>query len=450
MRCFGVAGLMWAAGVAGRAEPAEAVRTVLPETVFPELKTLLDTAVRQSPRMIARGAEDAAAEANRTVARAGQLPTVGGFAQFNPWQRDDRADLRSPVITQKFYYNLNVTQPLYHWGELQNNTRIGELQLQAAQGQTAETYRQLVQEIRSFYLQLVAKKAGLARARFGRDLAANQLKLAEEKLAAKVISGAEVFGVRMNLTQAALALDRQVEEFEVYRRQLAKLSGTDAPTEEQVPEAIPRFTPPLAALEAMLGAGQPPASAALRVLHDQIEVEQLTYKNATTRLRPRVNLVVGLNQDEQSYTSNIAAKYQVQSYYAGTQLNWPIFDGFATRGVIAGSLARLRQLERNYHEQSTAVLEQARSQLRQLGFAARAMAITDQFLAMGENGVAFRKQDMARGESAQADVDTAQAALLDARVNACNNRLDFLLRMAEFLSTLAQDPALANLPGNKP
>jgi len=90
--------------------------------------------------------------------RAGQLPSLGGYANYLPWDRQVRSDLPEATNVNRLNYNFSVTQPLYHWGALQNNTRVGELQLRMTQGQTAEGYRMLVQEIRAQYLGLVIKK----------------------------------------------------------------------------------------------------------------------------------------------------------------------------------------------------------------------------------------------------------------------------------------------------
>jgi hypothetical protein len=63
----------------------------LPETYFPALKTMIDGAAKQAPRILARNAENAIAEAARISARAGQLPTAGGYASYYPWVTETRS-----------------------------------------------------------------------------------------------------------------------------------------------------------------------------------------------------------------------------------------------------------------------------------------------------------------------------------------------------------------------
>lgn len=429
--------------VGARAQVADRpVPIPLPETYFPVLARLIDTAGKQSARMIARNTEDAVAEANRMLARSGQLPNIGGNAQYNPWQRDVRGDVPDPIVSQRFTYNLTLSQPVFHWGELRNNTRIGELQLKISQGQTAEAYRLLAQEIRGQFLQLIIRKTALARARLNRELTDAQVKLAEERLAARAISESDLFNARMNQTQVVLAYDRTQEDYESAKRLLAKLTGAAPLTDDQIPDAIPTIAPAIPAMEALLTrftGGRVANTNGLKQLGDQIRIEELTYKNATTRLRPKFNFLTGITQDLQSYTTNISQKYSVRSYYVGAQVSWSLFDGHATRALKASSLARRRQLEQSYQTMTDDLIDQERSQLKQLGFSARGMAISDQYLSMGEDNVKQRQDDVVRGTASQADVDNASLGLFDARLNAYGARIDFLMRSAEYLSILGDD-----------
>src|SRR4051794_12717859 len=54
----------------------------MPEDLMPELKTLLQTAVQQSPTMLARSISIAKAEADRMVAAASMWPSLGGNVQY--------------------------------------------------------------------------------------------------------------------------------------------------------------------------------------------------------------------------------------------------------------------------------------------------------------------------------------------------------------------------------
>ena len=424
----------------------------LPETYFPGLKTILEAAVKQSPRMIAKNADNAAAEGNRIVLRSGQLPSVNGWAQYFPWDWQDRRDLPYTTITTKLNYNVTVTQPIYHWGALQNNTRIGALQLRMTQGQTADGYRLLVQEIRSQFLSLIVKKATLAKAHLSRQMAEDNFAASKVKLEKKVISDADMFMPTFSCDQSQLMEDRVSDDYENAKSVFAKLCGTPILSDDQIPNEIPDVSDPAPALEPILHAyvSQPePESFALKSLGDQIAVEKLTYKNTDVRLRPNFNFVAGTSLDQQSYTTNIAQKYAVTDYFVGVQLNWAIFDGFAVSGAKASSLARRRQLEQSYKSLSADLVDAARSQYKQIGFSRRSMELSNRLLNGSVGALREKKADLSRGLASEIDVNTFQIQLADAQINAYVSRSDYLIKSSDFLSTTMQDPALANLP-NKP
>lgn len=424
----------------------------LPETYFPALKGILSTAVSQSPRMIARNAENAVSEGNRLVMRSGQLPSVTGFFNYYPYDRQVRADLSNPTNSAKLSYNLSLNQPIYHWGALQNNTRIGELQLRMTQGQTSEGYRILVQEIRSMYMALVVKKAALSKARLGQQMAEDNFSVSQAKLEKKVISDADMFLPTVNRDKARLAVDQAVEDYDSTKMTFAKLCGTPVLSDDQIPDSVPDVSGSSPAFEPLLrqfASQKDLNSYNLRYLGDQIEVERLSYENISTRLRPQLNFITGTSQDQISYTTNLAAKYKVTDYFAGVQLTWSIFDGFATRGASASSLSRRRQLEQSYRDMSANLVDQARSQLKLVGFARRNVDINDRLMESGAGALRDKKADASRGLASETDVNTYQLNYQEAQVNAYIARMDYLMKSADFLSTLLEDPALANLPHSR-
>jgi outer membrane protein TolC len=421
----------------------------LPETYFPALKEL-----------IARNTENAIAEANRIAARSGQLPSAGGYLSYYPEVTETRAvsgtdPQGNPLPDAKLHpkkltYNFTITQPIYHWGALRDNTRIGKLQAKITQDQSADAYRVLVDEIRAQYLQVVLNKAALVRTRFNQRIADEQLTLARSKREKNVISEAEMFGPTIGAEQARLATDRAAEDYENSRIYLGKLCGSPTPSDDQIPTEVPPVTPASSALQSVTAefSGQSePDTFALQVMRDQIENERLNYQIADTRLRPKVNLVAGTSQDEFSYSVNIADKYKVQSYFAGVSVSWTVFDGFATRSAKRSSLARRRQLEENYRNQTADTITAVKTQLRQLEFAARNLAIAERMFSSANDMVAAKKEDLARGVASDAEVDTVQLTAYEWQLAAYGARNDYMLRVARLLSATNNDPAFANLPG---
>jgi outer membrane protein TolC len=435
--------------LAGSASAQDKTSLPLPENIFPELRPILEAAVRQSPRMVARNTENAIAEQNRLTARSGQLPSANAYVAYNPWQRDDRADLSHPTDTKKFFYNASISQPVFHWGALQNNSRLGELQVKLAEGQTGDAYRLLVQEIRGMYLSLILKKISLQRSQLNLGIANDQLALAESKYEKRVIAESDLFTPRLTHDQAVLVVDRQTDDFENAKVAFARLTGSPVLNDSQIPDDIPAVSAAQESLNSYLAkytAEGAPRSFYLDTLRTQIEMEKLNYKIASVRLRPNLNAVVGVSQDELSYTTNIAAKYKVQSTYAGVQVSWAIFDGFAARSAKAVSLLRRKQVEQTYEDAVVNLNAQARSAVKQLGFSARSMEIANRVLGGSEGYLRGRQEDVKRGVVSDADVNAARLGYADAHINALAARYDYMMKTGDFLSAILEDPALANLP----
>ncbi len=425
----------------------------VPETYFPGLKTLIETAVSQAPRMIARNTESAVAEAERMVTRAAQLPQLRGYASYYPWTQDRRADLTGTTTTEKAAYNFALEQPLFHWGALRDATRIRDLQLNISRGQMAEAYRSLVAEIRAQYLQLVLKRLGLERAHQAQRLADEALSLARDRLERKEIAEADLFGPTIAAEQARLYTDRVQDDYDTARIVLGKLCGTEPIDDAQVPTAIPPITPvssEVGSLVADFTRRGEVDTIGMRNLRQQIEIERLNYAIASDRLKPKLNAVVGLSQDQQTYVYSPGSernyRYEVQSLFTGVTLSWSIFDGFATRGAKAASLARRRQLERDYAAQGDAIAMNVKAQQRQLEYAARSLAISEKYLARGRDELARKEEDAKRGLVSANDLETARIQFVDTQNATFAARNDYLLRVAEILSATMNDPALANLP----
>lgn len=423
----------------------------MPEDYFPGLKSLLETAVKQSPRMLARNTEEAVAESNRIVYRSGQLPSASGYFTYYPWDRQTRdyGTGSAPVNVTKIGYGLSLSQPVFHWGAVQANTRIGALQLKIAKGQTGEAYRALAYEIRASYLQLIMRKAGLARARFSQKIADDNLALARSKREKNVISDADLFGPTISAEQARLTTDRTFDDYENYKVLFAKLTGGEPLTDDLIPNAIPPVSPASSAAPSLaneFASRSELDTYSLETLRKQIDVERLNYKIASTRLLPRLTFVAGVSQDQQKLSVTGGIPYMVRDYYAGGSVSWSMFDGFATRAAKRASLARQRQMERTYKDQTDDVIRTVRTQTRQIDYAARSLAIVEKQLESSHNILVAAQEDLKRGNVSEAGVNSIQLNYQDMEIGAFNARYDYMMKVVDFLSTIMKDPALQNLP----
>jgi outer membrane protein TolC len=450
LRLFLAASLL-VLGLGAQAAEADVNRLVLPEKIFPELDAILRGAVQQSPRML-RGAMDLEiAEETRIQARANLLPSVGGSVSYYQ-SRDTRSDMTDPVDLTKIYYNFSVSQPVFYWGERRNYARVGEIQASIMKGQYREAYRLLAQTLRQDYLRLIVQKTAVKRADFYLQHLKKQLAQEEERLAKKVISEYQISAVRLAAEQAQIASEKVQFDFMVAKASFARMSGSELLSDMSIPDTIPTATYDAATIDrllaAFLGQQEVPSNDA-QILRKVIQTEKLSYSSLKKRLYPKFSFVIGASQDDQSYTINIAQKYAVKSVYGGLSASWAIFDGFTSQSLVRVSLARQRQLDNDYRELTDRLAKQAQNQVKQLNFAARSMAISDQAWVSGETAVKAKQEEFSRGVSSEADIRIARLNLYDAQLNALSGRIEYLTRIVDFLATLAEDPVLGNLPATK-
>jgi len=433
---------------------AESLTT--PEQLYPDLDAILKKAVSQSPNMLKRALDLEMAENNRINARAGLLPNVSASASY--FKSNDKLsyDYDNPALNTsnsftvtKTPYAVSVSQPLYHWGALKNNARIGDIQQSIAQGQYREGYRVLAQSLRAEYLRLIVAKLSAVRARYNLNIASDTARQDEERLAKKVISEADIFPVRINLERAKIGAERTEFDLQYAVRSFARLAGLGNEfTENSIPDSIPELSSNASGLNHLLSgflAQNDPVSTEAATLRMQIQVENLNYRINKTRLLPKLGFSAGLSQDEQNNIYGSGIKYNVASQYAGISVYWNLFDGFSAKAAASSSLARRRQLESDYRQLTERLAMDAQNQVKQIGFAEREMSITNQLLNSVEGSLRTKKEEFSRGVRSEAEVNQAQLNLYDGQINAYNARRAYLLSIGDFMGTVLDDPVLANL-----
>jgi len=228
------------------------------------------------------------------------------------------------------------------------------------------------------------------------------------------------------------------------------LTGTAILKDEEIPDSIPPVEPQKDRIQALLAgflAQKDPITIEAVNFRQQLDLERLNLANQKTRLKPKFNLTIGASQDEQTYSLNVAQKYQVRSYFAGVSGNWTIFDGFSAGAGKRTSLARIRQLETDYRGLTERLAQQAQSQARLIEFDTRYNSINDRLVTSAEGNLNLKKQEFQRGVASEDAVTTAQMGLYEAQLNAYVSRSEYYTQLGEFLGTVVEDPVLANLSG---
>lgn len=427
----------------------------LPEDLLPELKTLLDSAVKQSPTMLARNLDIAQAEANYIMDRAPLLPSVSGSGSYA--KSETRLDTPGsfPTKSDSFSYGLSASQPVFQWGALKYQRDISKLQVGISTKQYAEVYRTLAVNIRAQYLALIQKKIALRNTRFAQHMAESNLAIQEARLRDGRISSGDIINPRLAVDEARIYSDRAEADYEQSRRLLAMTCGVGEITDEMVPASIPKpvYAPQtLGAYFDSFRADGFENTLMAGVYKDTIRQGELRYRVARARLLPKFNLSASYNYGNQSNLANdgsgkltIVQSATTTTYY-GIYGYWTIFDGLATRGAKLSALAAKRLAEQNLEAYKKNLSEQVRGMEKQIGFSGRLMDLTEIRLALAQDGVKKTASDVKNGVSPQSTLDAFTQMANKAEYDSIVARADFLSRWSEYVSTLGVDPALQNLP----
>ncbi len=425
----------------------------VPEDSLPQLQRLIEHAVTQSPQMILRGFDEAAADGALTMAKAARLPSLGGSVSVLR-AREDRGDFLEPQPADKTYYSVSATQPLFHWGMISRNIENAKLRREMESGRTKQAYMTMISGIRGKYLELMIQKKIVERYRFWMELLDQELEEAIEKRALNTLSEAQLQQVQLKHKRGLASVAYNEEQYLSTKRILSRMVGVESISDEEIADEFPVITPDedaakLSSLLARFSEDSESLNTELQIMAKTVTTLENDLKNSRVNLRPRINLTAGMTQDEQSYTANIAQRYEYQSLFAGVSVYWTVFDGFATRGSIKAALNRLRSAETNLEMTEERLVEDAESYARQLKYRAIEVEVANQELVNAENHLKFIQQQFERGEVSENDVAQARINLLDNWRGTMSTRLGYWQVVFAFLGIIEADPAIDLLPAHR-
>ncbi len=419
----------------------------LPETLLPELKPILATALEAAPRVLQGRLAVAIAQAGEEEARAGLYPTLRVGAGVDGRQ-ELRRDLPGTQYSVKFSYGLLATQPLFHWGALANRARLGTIQRALAEHDFAEARRKLVLEVRAQYTALVVRALELRQAteddsRAGRRLATDATRAARGELAE--LDFAEE---KLAREQSRRQLERLAWQWNQARADFAALAGLENFTASVLPAEIPALSDDWVArlkpdADPSHKSQRPDALAGPDL---ELAAARLNYEIAHVRLKPMFDLVAGITQDEVSYTANIAAKFGADIRYVGLRMNWNIFDSGASRAAASRARADVKQKTLALDEATRGWQRQLADGWRELMLAQDDLQLAEEIFTARAARLAADRPRQAAGEIAVEDWAQRLADQEQRRLALQRQRAAQLLRVAEYALLRERDQSAPHFP----
>jgi outer membrane protein TolC len=438
-------------GMVARGE-TQPLPTPVPEELFPELKTILQQALTQSPQVLLKSLEISQNEATYLIARSSMLPSLSFGASYGVNGAAIASNTDSSSTSSGLYYSASIGQPVFRWGTLKAQTEMAKIQVSISQKNYADAYARLAQTLRAQYLGLIIKKLALRNAKAAYDQVASALAVEEDKLRNGRVSESSVFNLRLQAEEMGIQAERAAEELAQGKRAFLRLAGQKELPDDRIPEEIPAVNFDQAATNTMLHqflAGGAEDNLSVRMTRDWLKYYDLNYKVAKFRLYPMFSLGASIAQSNSTSTNgSTVSQASVLTQSAAISMSWSVFDGFATKGAKLSARTSQRYYERTLQVQTEQMMEQATQQEKQIGFAYRAMNLAKTRAGMSEAALRMTREDAQRGLASQAAVEAAVNVNYQSQLNLLNLRADFLSRWADFAATVGRDPVLQFLPPN--
>lgn len=433
----------------GGAQPGELAGT-MPEDYLPELKSILETAFRQSPQVVAAAFERAVSEARLEVANAARLPNVAGNLSYATNQTAISSNTSSQTRDNGLFYNIGVTQPLFHWRALKNQSDAARINLLVAQKNYELATRELGVIVRKAYLSLVVEKARLRQYAEGLHVKSDDIAILAEKKERGAVSPATLEGEKLSLREDQLNFDRAAAEFEANRRRFARLAGLAELSEAAIPNEIPRpaFSPALAAaMTAKLLRDGAKSTLEFEIYDLRVREATLRHRIERVRLYPKFFANAGFSLENSTNVNGNAVNQQgIQRRTVSVYAQWNIFDSFATRGVIREALANKRLQERRRDIEVERIQQDAQILERALKLDAEQLELTEIRRALANEARRRVAEEVGFGNQAKSDVERAQVGILQAEFRNQESRATLLGRWSEFVALAGTDPVLNNPP----
>lgn len=412
----------------------------LPERKFQKFDGILRRALVYGPSVVMREWEAAAAAENARGARAPMLPSLNASANAGATREQRSGGAGYDRSFTAILYQVSFYQPVYHWGALGDNYKIGQLRQAVADRNTDEARRLLAIDIRRRYFDIILAANGVELARDKLDRLLADRKNMEQLIADGARAPGEIDGANRAVDAARPELEQAKNQFDALRLSLAQIAGVPESEFDDLPDAIPGLGNIADALNALAAGVSAPPSAQLRDIHDDIGIEKLSLHIHKTRQLPKFGFAASVAQ--QPDNSNVAQKSLLTSWNASVSVNWNIFDGFASQAAKRHSLNRLRALEtrRDLFERQESA--ERRAEMSRLLVQWEQLRNAERDLDRARAGAEIAGRDFESGMASRRAVEDARDNHARTLHHVHAARASFYTALAACLSNRGLDPVL--------
>lgn len=353
-------------------------------------------------------------------ARSVYLPSVGVTGQYRRLDEVSSFEIEGQELqlgdVDNYSVGLTVTQPIYAGGAISAQVRVGRLlSLYADQTIRAAT-QDVVYAAQAAYYNLLLSQHLVEIVEDDVRSATVHLQTVEKRRAGGVVSDFDVLRAQVELSNYEADLLRARNAINISRANLIKTMGVSQDSDFVLSDEFV-FTPVEISMDEAIEAAftNRPDLYSQEI---QIRRQREQLQVARSRYLPTVS----------GYFTNTWAKPDPKSFAsptiewgdtweAGLQGSWPIFDGFQREGTIIQEKARLRQAELGLVDLEETALNELTQTLLSVQNAAEFVQSQQLNLKRAAEGLRLAEVGYEQGINTQVELIDARAALTTARVN---------------------------------
>lgn len=413
-----------------------------PEQLFPELDPLMESAKQAAPAIQSQYYYVQETEGNMIVDAAARRPKVGltGRIAGTYEYRDDLAGNDASALLDA---NIYLKQPVYYWGRLDAQRRIGQLRNEAAKAALARTVAEVMTEVREQYFQALLATLQLQVAENGTALAATNLDSQERLFREGRVPELRLLETRLAVQDYAEMKASAEGRLTLALSQLSALTGMDVKASSIDLENFPQI--PLITseqIEDIRTSIRAPGAifsneTAYHILTKAVEEEQ--YKIISTRTKPTIDFIAGGTQDQVDGYGTTDRATRVYAF-AGLQINWNIYDGAETKGLRLASLARQRMSDFRAQRARTDEERQRLYLLNDVEVKLRQIAARQQRVELIGQRLRIAEQQASRGEISSLELLRQKQDYASARYALAESLVYYLNQITRLRVILHGDP----------
>ena len=338
---------------------------------------------------------------------------------------EDRPD-QSFFQRYRFFGSAFVRKPLYHWGALKAESEIARFQ----QSISTNNYKFLLSELKSItrdsYLDLVVLKDQL-------QLNMDTLEIAEDGLS-KVAKKKELgLANELQVNHAStMLLERQIGLEDLNRSltlalfRFRELTGWDK--ELSFFDQNASFETLNEKLEFNSSAPRLLASASsfnMEKIRKEIEVQRKRVEIAQSGLKPKVNLVGGVFQDQVPLASNEDSILR-NNILVGVELNWALWDSSKSKAEKLRAFANKRRLEINLERETRSYRLELDGMRMQLESLAKRVRMTRELVQVAQDRFKISEVELESDRITISQLMEARISLDHAKVKRLESICDYI------------------------